>query len=116
LIICLSLQWLRVSTYQIFAFVALISQLFFGLRAWRLWHRSWIIAFIISLLAISSFVCLITWSSWAYMAPRFDAMTTGAELNRVIEWYEYFNPIKQGLQLSTGFTGLGEFYPSLGAD
>ena len=97
------------TTYLIFSIIAVISQVYFGVRAWRLWRRKWYIIVPIGFLSAASFILRFVYTVWSYTGPRLRSDTQGEELLRAAAWYTRFIKARQGLQVASGIAGLGEW-------
>lgn len=96
------------TSYLLMAIVAYIAQMFFALRAWRLWHKRTVVLVPILLFAHVCLFSTVTWASYSFAQPAWDSHTTGVELAQVVAWWNRFRAVKLPLQLMAGWTGLGQ--------
>jgi hypothetical protein len=62
----------------------------------------------IGCLSAASFITRFVYTVISYTGPTLRSHTEGEELLRIAGWYHRFINVREGLQLTSGVTGLGE--------
>jgi len=95
-------------SYLLSSAIAYVCQWFFARRAWALWSNTKWIRPPVMMLAHCSLISQIIWVAWNARQPKLRSSLSAQEVQHVASWVKRFAPVKQGLQLTSGATGLGE--------
>lgn len=96
------------SSYLLMGFIAYTAQLFFAARAWRLWRRRWAVILPVLLLAHVALFSTCAWIFYSFAQPTWNSRTEGEALGEVVQWWTRFKVVKTPLQLTAGWTSLGQ--------
>jgi len=94
-------------SYLLASVIAYVCQWFFAQRAYRLWSEARWTRPPIFILAHCSLISQIIWVAWNARQPKLRESLDEQEVQHIASWMKGFAPVKQGLQLTSGATGLG---------